>query len=234
MPRKILIVDDDKDIQYLVRYNFEKEGFKILASGRGEDALDKIRAEQPDLVILDLMLPGMDGLEVCRMLKGDSRTKAIPIVMLTAKGEETDIVVGLGVGADDYVSKPFSPKVLVARAKALLRRGEDRDFESPRIQVGSLTIDREKGEVRLGTKPVHLTVTEFNMLSCLARRPGKVFSRDELLSQAWTDETVVVDRTVDVHMVSLRKKLGKYADWIETVRGFGYRLSEEAIAHEKS
>ena len=225
MRRTALIVDDDKDILTLLRYNLEKEGFKVLTSEDGGEAIEKARKEKPDLLILDLMLPGTDGREVCRSLKGDDRTASIPILMLTAKGEEIDVVVGLELGADDYVTKPFSPKVLVARAKALLRRGAGSVKQGNRIVAGPLAIDREKREVLLGSRPLPLTATEFNLLSCLAARPGRVFSRDELLNSAWTEDTVVVDRTVDVHIVSLRKKMGKYADLVETVRGFGYRFS---------
>ncbi len=224
MAKKILVVDDDKDIRTLLRYNLEREGFQVLISERGEGILEKVRLEKPDLIFLDLMLPGMDGLEICRLLKSSPETRTIPVVMLTAKTEEADVVVGLELGADDYITKPFSPKVLLARARALLRRGQDHEKSAEKIVIGSLSIDHEKHEVRLSSNVLALTATEFNLLSCLASRPGRVFTRDELLNRVWNDEALVVDRTVDVHMASLRKKLGKYADWLETVRGFGYRF----------
>jgi len=225
LQKKILIVDDDPDIQTLVRYNFEKEGFRVFASESGEGVLEKARKERPDLVILDLMLPGRDGLDVCRDLKREKDTRTIPVMMLTAKGEETDIVVGLELGADDYLAKPFSPKVLVARAKALLRRSEKSGGrQQDKLFVGPFSLDHERREALLNSKVLSLTAIEFNLLDCFLQRPGRVFSRDELLSHAWSDDTVVVDRTVDVHIVSLRKKMGKYADSIETVRGFGYRF----------
>lgn len=229
MTKTVLVVDDDPDILTLVRYNLAKEGFKVISSEKGEEALEKARKQKPDLVILDLMLPGMEGLEVCRSLRRDTETRSIPILMLTAKGEETDVVVGLEVGADDYLVKPFSPKVLVARSKALLRRREKTEPLETKILMGPFSMDQERKEVLLNSKALRLTETEFNLLRCLAERPGRVFSRDELLNRAWTEGTVVIDRTVDVHILSLRKKLGKYAGVIETVRGFGYRFQEMAL-----
>lgn len=226
MTKRILAVDDDPDILTLVRYNLEKEGFKVATAESGEEALEKTRKNKPDLLILDLMMPGVDGLEVCRILKSDSATRNIPVMMLTAKGEETDIVVGLELGADDYLAKPFSPKVLTARVRALLRRGEF-SRAGERLSFGPISVDEERHEVFLDSKQLALTATEFNLLKCLVSRPGRVFSREDLLRQAWADDAMVVDRTVDVHILGLRKKMGKCADWIETVRGFGYRLREE-------
>ena len=233
MSKKILVVDDDPDILTLVRYNLEKEGFKISTVESGEEAIEKARKIKPDLLILDLMLPGMDGLEVCRLLKSDAAVKHIPVMMLTAKGEETDIVVGLELGADDYLTKPFSPKVLAARVRALLRRGEPLSKAGGKISLGPIALDPERHEVRLDSKTLVLTATEFNLLKCLVSRPGRVFSREDLLKQAWADDTMVVDRTVDVHILGLRKKMGKYADWLETVRGFGYRLKPDAASADE-
>lgn len=232
MSKKILVVDDDPDILTLVRYNLEKEGFKISTVESGEEAIEKTRKTKPDLLILDLMLPGMDGLEVCRLLKSDASLKHIPVIMLTAKGEETDIVVGLELGADDYLTKPFSPKVLAARVRVLLRRGEASSKPVEKLSLGPITIDPERHEVFINSKPIVLTATEFNLLKCFVTRPGRVFSREDLLNQAWSDDALVVDRTVDVHILGLRKKMGKYADWLETVRGFGYRLKPGAASEE--
>ncbi len=233
MIKKILAVDDDADILTLVRYNLEKEGFKVSTAESGEEALEKARKDKSDLLILDLMLPGMNGLEVCRLLKSDSATRNMPVLMLTAKGEETDIVVGLELGADDYLTKPFSPKVLVARVRALLRRGERAEKAGECLSLGPISVDPERHEVALDSKQLSLTATEFNLLKCLVSRPGRVFSREDLLKHAWADDTLVTDRTVDVHILGLRKKMGKYADWIETVRGFGYRLRPEAALREE-
>lgn len=227
MTKKILAVDDDPDILTLIRYNLEKEGYKVSTAESGEEALEKTRKSKADLLILDLMMPGMDGLEVCRILKSDVSTRGIPVMMLTAKSEETDIVVGLELGGDDYLTKPFSPKVLAARVRALLRRGDRPVAPGERLSLGPISLDPERHEVLVDSKPLPLTVTEFNLLKCFVSRPGKVFSREALLNQAWPDDAVVVDRAVDVHILGLRKKMGKYADWIETVRGMGYRLKTE-------
>lgn len=232
MSKKILAVDDDPDILTLVRYNLEKEGFKVSTVESGEEALEKTRKTKPDLLVLDLMLPGMDGLEVCRLLKSDASLKHIPVIMLTAKGEETDIVVGLELGADDYLTKPFSPKVLAARVRALLRRGELSPKAGEKLSLGPITIDPERHEVFINSKPLVLTATEFNLLKYFISRPGRVFSREDLLKQVWPDDTMVVDRTVDVHILGLRKKMGKCADWLETVRGFGYRFKPGAAGEK--
>ncbi|RKY77035.1 DNA-binding response regulator [candidate division KSB1 bacterium] len=226
MPKeKILIVDDEEDILSLVEYNLKKEGYRTIGVKTGEAALQLVEEETPDLIILDLMLPEMDGLEVCRILKSNENTSDIPIIMLTAKGEETDIVVGLEIGADDYVTKPFSPRVLLARTKALLRRKTKEPILKEIIQVENLVIDTGKYLVTIEGKPISLTSTEFNLLRFLAQHRGKVFTRNQLLDNVWKDETFVIDRTVDVHIRSLRKKLGSAANLIETVRGVGYRLA---------
>ena len=231
MPKeKILIVDDEEDILSLVEYNLKKEGYRTIGVKTGEAALQLVEEETPDLIILDLMLPEMDGLEVCRILKSNENTSDIPIIMLTAKGEETDIVVGLEIGADDYVTKPFSPRVLLARTKALLRRKTKEPIPKEIIQVENLVIDTGKYLVTIEGKPISLTSTEFNLLRFLAQHRGKVFTRNQLLDNVWKDETFVIDRTVDVHIRSLRKKLGSAANLIETVRGVGYRLAMRSEA----
>lgn len=228
MRKKILVIDDDPDILTLVQYNLEKEGYVVALCDNGSEALEKIDREKPDCLVLDIMLPGMDGREICRLLRANPLTRTLPVLLLTAKSGETDIVVGLELGADDYLTKPFSPRVLLARVKALVRRSEPAPDSSGVTRIGPFSIDSGKKEVRAGSKPVSLTATEYHLFAYLARRPGRVFSRDELLDRVWEGGAVVTDRTVDVHMVSLRKKLGRYADAIETVRGFGYRFSEKA------
>jgi two-component system phosphate regulon response regulator PhoB len=224
----ILVVDDEADIRELVEYNLAKEGYKVVCAATGEEALKKARAGVPDLIILDLMLPGVDGLEVCRLLKSDARTQRIPIVMLTAKGEESDIVAGLELGAADYVTKPFSPRVLVARVRAMLRRGAAKPAdESAAITVGGLAIHPGRHEVLVKGKAVDLTATEFRILRFLARRPGWVFTRYQIVDAARGEDAAVTDRSVDVHIVSLRRKLGPSGSKIETVRGVGYRFKDE-------
>ncbi len=227
MPNQtILVIDDEKDIQKLLQYNLEKEGYKVLTSFSGEEGLETAKLKKPDLVILDLMLPGIDGLEVCRLLRSAKETKAIPVVMLTAKGSEVDQVVGLELGASDYIPKPFSVKVLLARVKNIFRGALQKPSETDVIRNGDLVIDKERMTFLIKGKPVSLTKLEFRILSFLMENKGKVFSRDKLLSGAWEGEAFVVDRTVDVHVKSIRRKLGKYRDRIETVRGTGYRFAE--------
>ncbi|MCG3175148.1 MAG: Alkaline phosphatase synthesis transcriptional regulatory protein PhoP [Candidatus Omnitrophica bacterium] len=223
----ILVIDDDKDIQKLLQYNLEKEGFQALVAKTGEEGLEMARTKSPSLVVLDLMLPGIDGLEVCRLLRAERTTRTLPVLMLTAKGSETDQVVGLELGANDYITKPFSVKVLVARVRNLLRRAETPEPETPVLKHGDITLDRERMSVTVKGKQVQLTKLEFRILAFLMEHPGKVFSRDRLLSGAWEGEAFVVDRTVDVHIKSIRQKLGKSRDVIETVRGSGYRLAED-------
>lgn len=225
--RNVLVVDDEEDILELIRYTLAKEGYRVTCVACGEEALETARSKRPDLIVLDLMLPGVDGLEVCRQLTADPSTQHIPIVMLTAKGEEADIVAGLELGADDYITKPFSPRVLSARVKAVLRRRATRPAEaSDVVKVRDLVIDPGRHEVLVRGKPVSLTLTEFRVLHLLARRPGWVFTRYQIVDGAQGDETVVTDRSVDVHIVSLRKKLGPCGDCIETVRGVGYRFKD--------
>jgi len=223
---KILIVDDEKDILELLKYNFEKEGYKTLSATSGEKAIEIAQSAKPDLIVLDLMLPGKNGLEVCRILKNQKPTSSIPIIMLTAKDSETDVVVGIEVGADDYITKPFSPKVVLAKIKAILRRLEEKSKQVEEIKFGDLLINTEKHKVTIKNNPIDLTITEFRILEFLSKNPGKAFTRDQVLNNAWKDEPFIVDRAVDVHIRGLRKKLGKYSELIETVRGVGYRFKE--------
>jgi len=224
---KILVVDDEEDIAELVRYNLSREGYRTLSAETGEKALRLARTEKPDLVVLDLMLPGMDGLEVTRAMKGDAELRRIPIVMLTAKGGEPDIVAGLELGADDYIVKPFSTRVLVARVRAALRRRRTEPVdENRKIEIEGIVIDPGKRTVTVEDNPVDLTFTEFQILQQLARRPGWVFTRSQIVEAVRGDDYPVTDRAVDVQIVGLRKKLGACGNLIETVRGVGYRFRE--------
>ncbi len=226
----ILVVDDEEDILELLDYNLSRHGYAVSRAASGEAALEAVRADAPHLVILDLMLPGMDGLEVCRILKKDERTAGVPVLMLTARGEEADIVTGLELGADDYVTKPFSPRVLLARVKAVLRRravaAETGAEAGASLAVGDLNINPGRHEVLVKGKAVELTHTEFQVLHFLARRPGWVFTRYQIVDGAQGEDTAVTDRSVDVHIVSLRRKLGACGKYIETVRGVGYRFKD--------
>ncbi|HJX34253.1 MAG TPA: response regulator [Desulfatiglandales bacterium] len=225
--KKILVVDDEEDILELIRYNLAREGYKILCASSGEEGLKAVKSEKPDLIVLDLMLPGIDGLDVTRHLKAEDSTRNIPIVMLTAKGEESDIVAGLELGAEDYITKPFSPRILVARVKAALRRElKDAIAEREVIQIHEITVHPGRHEVLVNEKPVQLTFTEFGILYSLVRRPGWVFTRNQIVDAVRGDDYYVTDRSVDVQIVGLRKKLGKAGKYIETVRGVGYRLKE--------
>ncbi len=229
MPKeKILVVDDEEDILELVRFNLSKEGYQVVCAATGEKAVEMARSELPDLMVLDLMLPGMDGLEVAGFLKNHPETHHLPIVMLTAKGDESDVVTGLELGADDYVTKPFSPKILVARIKAVLRRkATDTPDDSEVVKIHNLVIHPGRREVRVAGKPVDLTFTEFGVLSYLVRRPGWVFTRSQIVDAVRGSDYFVTDRSVDVQIVGLRKKLGSMGQYIETVRGVGYRFKEE-------
>lgn len=228
MPKdKVLIVEDEEDIQELIRYNLNREGFQTKSVVTGEDALNAAMSDLPDLVILDLMLPGVDGLEVCRRLKANTSTQHIPVVMVTAKGEESDVVVGLELGADDYITKPFSPKILLARLRAVLRRkSREETKDNAAIAIDDLQIDPGRYEVKVKGKRVELTATEFRVLHFLARKPGWVFTRQQIVDAVKGEDYPVTERSVDVQMVGLRKKLGPCADYIETVRGIGYRFKE--------
>jgi two-component system phosphate regulon response regulator PhoB len=225
--QKILAVDDEEDILELLRFNLTKEGFAVVCAASGEEALKSALSKRPDLILLDLLLPGMDGLEVAKRLKNDPSTKDIPVIMVTAKGEEADIVTGLEVGAEDYITKPFSRKVLIARVRAVLRRKASAPTDDQEVlSVHDLTIHPGRREVLVKGKPVVLTFTEFGILNFLARRPGWVFTRSQIVDAVKGDEYFVTDRAVDVQIVGLRKKLGSAAKAIETVRGVGYRFKE--------
>ena len=221
--RKILIIEDESDVADLLALNLRKAGFKTSAAVDGASGLQKARDDRPDFIILDLMLPKMSGLEVCKILNSDTATSAIPILMLTAKAEEIDRIVGLEFGADDYVTKPFSPREVMLRIRAVLRRGEKPDET---LRAGSISIDPARHQVRVNGKLVHLTSLEFKLLRTLTQRRGRVQDRDRLLNEVWGYESVIDTRTVDTHVRRLREKLGKAGDAIETVRGFGYRLRE--------
>ena len=225
--KEIFVVEDDEGILELLRYNLTREGFAVASAADGEDAVKAIPRKLPDLILLDLMLPGLDGLEVCRMLKKNPKTAQIPIVMVTAKGEESDIVAGLELGADDYITKPFSLKVLVARVRTILRRKEERAAEKDAmIRIHDIVINPGRHEVIVKGKPVELTFTELKLLHLLAGRPGWVMTRQQIVDAVRGEDYAVTDRSVDVQIVGLRKKLGAQADCIETVRGVGYRFKE--------
>jgi two-component system phosphate regulon response regulator PhoB len=223
----ILAVEDDEDILELLKYNLTKEGYRVTAVTSGEDGLQLARSTGPDLILLDLMLPGIDGLEVCRRLKIDAKTRQAPIIMLTAKGEEADIVTGLELGAEDYITKPFSTRVLLARVRAALRRRRTAPpSEDALLKIHELVIDPGRHEVLLQGQAVDLTASEFRLLHLLARRPGWVLTRTNIVEGLHGNDYPVTDRAVDVKIVALRKKLGSAADYIETVRGVGYRFKE--------
>ncbi|MGR3296078.1 MAG: response regulator [Candidatus Bathyanammoxibius sp.] len=227
MPKKdILIIEDEKDLVELIQYNLEKEGFRVMYAYDGEDGLRLARSKHPSLVLLDLMLPRLDGLEVCRRMKQDPKTDGIPIIILSVKDSEADIVAGLELGVDDYITKPFSPRILTSRVRAVLRRSERETGSRKRINIDGLVVDPLRHEVFLGDKNVALTMTEFRLLEYLAMRPGRVFTRNQLMSGVLGEDSMVVDRTIDVHVVSLRKKLGEYAKHIVTVRGLGYKFKD--------
>ena len=223
--RKIIVIEDEPDIVEVISYSLKREGYNVLAVDRGDESINLIRNQSPSLIILDLMLPGMDGLSVCRQLKSDPIVKDIPVIMISAKGEESDIVIGLEMGADDYLTKPFSPRELLARVKAVLRRGQVKESQSKeRIVLQNLTIDVARHEVRVDDEMVSLTATEFKILHQLAAHPGRAFTREQLLNRVLGMGVVVVDRNIDVHIRSVRKKLGDAAQLIQTIRSVGYRI----------
>jgi two-component system alkaline phosphatase synthesis response regulator PhoP len=228
--KKILVVEDDRDISELITYNLEREGYDIACLYDGRHVVDFVHKRKPELIILDLMLPEVDGIEICRTLKSDADTKQIPIVMLTAKSEEADVVVGLQMGADDYIPKPFSPKVLVARIKAITRRTTDLKVftnASDNIRsLGDFNIGLLKHKVSYKGHEVKLTSIEFDIVEFLSRSPGRVWSREQILDNVWKEGKFIIDRAVDVHVRGLRKKLGEAENYIETVRGVGYRFKE--------
>ncbi|MDZ4746037.1 MAG: response regulator transcription factor [bacterium] len=233
MEKKILVVDDEQDIVDLISYNLGKEGYKVFSASNGIAAVEKAEKERPDLVILDIMMPGMDGFEVCRALRQNPNTTASAIVFLTAKSGEIDQILGLELGADDYIQKPVSPRVLLARVKTLLRRGSEKirteTIAAPEVmRIGSLEVNRQNYTVRIDNKESFFPKKEFELLAFLASNRGKVFTREALLRRIWGESVYVIDRTVDVHVSKIREKLGDYSHWIETVKGVGYRFRDHA------
>ena len=225
----VLIVEDEREIAELIQFNLQRAGFDATAVNRGKAALEAIRKSPPDAVLLDLMLPDLDGLEICKRIRAADGDRRIGIVMVTAKGDEADVVTGIELGADDYISKPFSPRVLVARVKAVLRRaGDAKQPANRRVEAagGRIMVDPERHVVVVDGRPVELTLTEFGMLHFLLQRPGFVRTRDQIISAVHGRNVVLSSRTVDVHMTALRRKLGEAGDLIETVRGVGYRFAE--------
>jgi len=227
MPKaQIHIVEDDRSLAEVLEYNLRQEGYQTIVSNDGQEGLQQTRLRSPDLVVLDLMLPMIDGLEICRRLRADPVTRNVLVLMLTAKSEETDEVVGFSVGADDYVAKPFSVKVLLERIRALLRRRENGGAGGNILVSQGVMVDRERHRVTVDDKLLDLTPSEFGLLEALVRQPGRVFSRSELIDAALGGDSLVLERTIDVHVRSLRKKLGAHAVLVETVRGVGYRFRD--------
>lgn len=224
---KIAVIEDEVDILEVINYNLSKEGFDVCSALDGEEGLALIKKEVPDLVLLDLMLPGLDGIEICRKLKTDYSTRSIPIIMVTAKGEESDIVLGLGMGADDYMVKPFRPRELIARIRSVLRRGDFIEEGEGLVSIDELVIDINRHEVKLEGKKIILTAMEFKLLHFLASHPGQVFTRENLLNHVSSDDTFIIDRNIDVHIRSIRKKLNKHRELIETIHRVGYRFRDK-------
>lgn len=229
-PQKILLVDDESDVTDLLAYNLKAKGFVVEAVNDPNRSVGVARTFMPDLVILDVMMPDLNGIQICRMLRADPKLKRVPVIFLTAKAEEADRIQGLETGADDYICKPFSTKELVLRVQTILRRGLAQAPETPRIlQAGGISLDTERHEVTVGGSPVELTATEFKLLRLLMERRGRVQTREHLLINVWNYETEIETRTVDTHVRRLREKLGSEADWVETIRGVGYRLAEKRV-----
>jgi two-component system phosphate regulon response regulator PhoB len=226
---RILIIEDERPLTEVLSYNLQREGYETVIVHDGREGLRKAQMMLPDLIILDLMLPGLTGLEVCRELRAGERTRGIPIVMLTAKAEETDQIIGFSVGADDYVTKPFSVKVLMQRIKALLRRTEDAPEPGAVIEHLGVCIDRHRHKALVQSEELDLTPTEFRLLECMLRQPGRAFTRQHLMDAAIGEGAVVLERTIDVHVKSLRRKMGPAGDYLETVRGVGYRFREAKV-----
>lgn len=232
MEKKILVVDDEQDIVDLISYNLGKEGYKVFTASNGTQAVDMASALHPDLVILDIMMPGMDGFDVCRALRRNASTQAVAIIFLTAKSGEIDQILGLELGADDYIQKPISPRVLIARVKTILRRGTEtvrtETIAAPELlQIGALEINRQNYTIRVEGKEIFFPKKEFELLAFLAANTGKVFTRETLLRRIWGESVYVIDRTVDVHISKIREKITPYSGWIETVKGVGYRFREQ-------
>ena len=226
MNARVLVVDDEPDILELVRLNLAQAGFQVSTAENGNDALAVIRRDVPDLVVLDLMLPDRSGTEVCREMRGDPKLRDVPVIMLTAKGEEVDRVVGFELGADDYVTKPFSPRELMLRVRAVLRRGRGDATTSQRLSHGPLTLDVERHRCEVDGAEVTLTAKEFGLLQALMERPGRVLTREQLIDRVWGEDISVTLRTIDTHLKRLREKLGPASDLIDTIRGVGYRFAE--------
>ena len=225
---KVVVIEDEPDILELIEYNLRREGFEVATATTGRSGLSVIGREKPDIVLLDLLLPGLDGLDVCRRLRAVESTRDLPVIMVTARGEESDVVLGLGVGADDYIHKPFSPSELIARVRAVLRRGPIRDSDQDRIVVrGPLAINPVRYRIKVDGRRLEFTPTEFRLLHFLASHPGRVFTRGQLLDRAVGDRAVVIDRNIDVHVRAVRKKLGPHRGLIQTVRGIGYCFRDE-------
>jgi len=229
MSKVIAIVDDEEDIVDLVSHHLKREGFRVKEFHNGREFLSYIESVVPDLVLLDIMLPGIDGLDICRILKNKNKTSNLPIIMLTAKGTEADIVVGLEMGADDYIVKPFSPRELTARVKSLIRRADPKELEENIIKVGPITINTERYEVKVDSENIELTTTEFKILEVLAEGRGRVYTRDQLIKKKrlWGDDKLIYDRTIDVHIKNLREKLGDTGNMIKTIRSIGYKLEDQ-------
>ena len=226
MPKSLIaVIEDERDIQDMIAYNLQREGYEVVTAERGDEGLALVQDKRPDLIILDLMLPGLDGLSVCQSIRFDTTTQEIPIIVLSAKSEEADVVIGLGLGADDYMPKPFSPRELLARVKAVLRRGgnQQQKAEDTLVHEG-LRVDLLRHQVFLNDEELRLTATEFGLLATLVEQPGRVFSREQLINRVLGERVVVIDRNIDVHIRSVRKKLGADSGLIETVRGVGYRI----------
>ena len=224
---KILLIEDEEDIAALIKLQSEMAGYKVAIATDGLNGYDAIEREKPDVIVLDIMLPGQNGLDVCRKIKMNSAIKHIPIIMISAKSEETDVVLGLELGADDYVMKPFSPRVLLSRIKAVLRRHSEHQKPKQMIQFGEFSLDIDQYIAKKRDKSIPLTLSEFNILRRMASNPGKVLTRNQLLDDLSNDDAFVVDRNIDVHVAALRKKLGPHFDYIETVRGVGYRFKSD-------
>lgn len=231
--KRILLIEDEEDIAALIKLQAELSGYKLHVEVDGINGYRAIEREKPDLVLLDIMLPGENGLDVCRRIKGNPELKNIPIIIVSAKGEELDVVLGLELGADDYVQKPFSPKVLFSRIKAILRRGKEPEKAVKMVKFGDFTLDIERYILRQADKVIPLTLSEFGILRRLVSNRGKVLTRNQLLDDINNDDSFIVDRNIDVHIASLRKKLGPTFDWIETVRGVGYRFREDPSMADK-
>ncbi|MCX6989884.1 MAG: response regulator transcription factor [Chlamydiae bacterium] len=232
--KRILLIEDEEDIAALIKLQAELSGYKLHVEVDGINGYRAIEREKPDLVLLDIMLPGQNGFDVCRKMKNHPDLKAIPVIILTAKSEELDMVLGLELGADDYIAKPFSPKVLFSRIKAVMRRTKEEEEKAPEnLTFGDFTLETERYILRRGDKPVTITLSEFGIIKRLLTNRGKVLTRNQLLDDIHNDDAFIVDRNIDVHIASLRKKLGPNFDWIETVRGIGYRFKDEPVTQIK-